>query len=135
MGATVGLLCSRLMSRFRFVGGVITDGKTVATSDEVRQIAETFRRMKQEGRIQVADEDEALVTPQPVDESLSDNQRRQIIEIINDGKVSHQDFEQLCRDEFGKSFDELNQTEGAELLKLLPQEPVTQEPVTSETPF
>lgn len=115
---------------------VITDGKTVATSDEVRQIAETFRRMKTEGRIQVAGEEEAQATPQPVDESLSDNQRKQIIEAINDSKLSHQDFEQMCCDEFGKKFDELTRSEGAELLNnLLPQEPIVQEPVTSETPF
>ena len=114
------------------VSKVIADGKPVATSDEARHIAETFRRMKQEGRIQVADEDEAQATAQPVNESLSDDQRRQIIEAINDSKLSHQDFEQLCRDEFGKKFDELTKSEGAELVnRLMSAEPT----VEDDTPF
>ena len=111
---------------------MIADGKPVATSDEVRQIAETFRRMKQEGRIQVADEGETQATPQPVDESLSNDQRKQIIEMINAAKISHQEFEQMCRDEFGKKFDELTKAEGAELLnRLMSAEPT----VDDDTPF
>lgn len=111
---------------------VITDGKPVATNDEVRHIAETFRRLKQEGRIQVADEDETQVTSRKADESLTDDQRKQIIEVINDSTLSHQDFEQLCRDEFGKKFDELTKFEGAELLnRLMSAEPTADD----STPF
>ncbi len=109
---------------------VITDGKPVATSDEVRHIAETFRRMKQEGRIQ---EEETQVTPaHPVAEELTDDQRRQIIEFVNDSKLSHQELEQLCSDEFSKGFDELSKSEGVELVNRL----MSVEPTTGDgTPF
>lgn len=112
---------------------VIADGKPVATSDEVRHIAETFRRMKQEGRIQVADEEETPVTPaQPVEAELTDDQRKQIIEMINAAKISHQEFEQMCRDEFSKEFDKLSKSEGAELLNRL----MSAEPTADDgTPF
>ncbi len=109
---------------------VIADGKPVATSDEVRHIAETFRRMKQEGRIQVADEGEAQTTAQTVEEELTDDQRRQIIEMVNDSKLSHQELEQLCHDEFNKKFDELSKAEGDELLnRLMSAEPVTDDDI------
>ncbi len=114
----------------------ITDGKSTASTETVREKASSFFELKKAGRIKLGLDDDTTTTtaqtPPQIDESLTDDQRRQIIEMVNDSKLSHQELEQLCHDEFNKKFDELSKAEGDELLnRLMSAEPVADD----DTPF
>ena len=124
----------------------VSDKGPAPSSEEVRQVANSFFEMRKAGRIKVEDENGngAVVTtgaqaepPAQVNEAApTEEQSKQIVEFVNERKVTYQELNQMCKDEFGKVYSDINKVEAAELLnKLLPQEPVAQEPVTSETPF